>query len=369
MPTVYSSNPYYDDFNETKQFYRILFKPGRAVQARELTQLQTMLQAQLERFGKNVFKEGSIVIPGQFVYDKKYSYVKLQDSYNSVTADSIIGDLDGIILTGRTSGVVAKVINYAVSTTTDAPTLFVKYISKGTDGVTSTFADNEIIDNPNATISVRTISSSATGLGSAFSVGEGAVFVKGTFAYFGEQTKIISKYSDTPDAIIGFDITESVIDSDDDTSLLDPAVGSFNYFAPGADRYKIGLTLNIRNFTPAANDDPNFVELARVEEGDLISINDNPDYNILLDTLARRTFDESGDYVVRPYKLKLREHLRTTNANLVATINDGLYTANANGNSSLFVNVITPGKAYVKGYEIDNIRTKYVNASKAREIS
>ena len=156
MPTVYSSNPYYDDFNETKQFYRILFKPGRAVQARELTQLQTMLQAQFERFGKNVFKEGSIVIPGQFVYDRKYSYVKLQDSFNSVTADSVIEDLDGIILTGRTSGVVAKVINYAVSTTTDAPTLFVKYISKGTDGVTSTFADNEIIDNPNATISVRT---------------------------------------------------------------------------------------------------------------------------------------------------------------------------------------------------------------------
>ena len=87
MPTVYSSAPYHDDFDETKQFYRVLFRPGRAVQARELTQMQTLLQAQLERFGKNIFKEGSVVIPGQFVYDSKYSYVKLQELYNSTSAD------------------------------------------------------------------------------------------------------------------------------------------------------------------------------------------------------------------------------------------------------------------------------------------
>jgi len=41
MPTVYNNSPYFDDFDPTKKFYRILFRPGRAVQARELTQLQT----------------------------------------------------------------------------------------------------------------------------------------------------------------------------------------------------------------------------------------------------------------------------------------------------------------------------------------
>ena len=45
----YNVTPYYDDFDESKGFHRILFKPGVSVQARELTQLQTLLQAQLDR--------------------------------------------------------------------------------------------------------------------------------------------------------------------------------------------------------------------------------------------------------------------------------------------------------------------------------
>ena len=68
MATNYNVNPYYDDFDEEKQFYRILFRTGRAVQARELTQLQTNIQRQIERFGRSIFKEGSIVIPGGFVF-------------------------------------------------------------------------------------------------------------------------------------------------------------------------------------------------------------------------------------------------------------------------------------------------------------
>ena len=64
MAINYNVNPYYDDYDETKQFYRILFRPGRAVQARELTQIQTSLQKQIERFGQSIYKEGSIVVPG-----------------------------------------------------------------------------------------------------------------------------------------------------------------------------------------------------------------------------------------------------------------------------------------------------------------
>ena len=52
--------PYFDDYDAEKQFYRVMFKPGYAIQARELTQLQTMLQNQVESFGDNIFKEGSI---------------------------------------------------------------------------------------------------------------------------------------------------------------------------------------------------------------------------------------------------------------------------------------------------------------------
>jgi len=48
MALNFNTDPYYDDYNEDKNFHRILFKPGVAVQARELSQLQTILQDQVE---------------------------------------------------------------------------------------------------------------------------------------------------------------------------------------------------------------------------------------------------------------------------------------------------------------------------------
>ena len=50
-----------DDFDETKNYHRILFRPGYSVQARELTQLQTSLQAQIDRFGQFAFNDGKFL--------------------------------------------------------------------------------------------------------------------------------------------------------------------------------------------------------------------------------------------------------------------------------------------------------------------
>ena len=70
-------SPYYDDFDADKEFYKVLFNPGRPVQARELTTLQSILQNQVESFGSNIFKEGSMVIPGGITYDSQFYAVKL----------------------------------------------------------------------------------------------------------------------------------------------------------------------------------------------------------------------------------------------------------------------------------------------------
>ena len=64
VKTNLNISPYYDDFDKTDNFYRMLFKPGFPVQARELTGLQSILQNQVEQFGSHIFKEGSMVIPG-----------------------------------------------------------------------------------------------------------------------------------------------------------------------------------------------------------------------------------------------------------------------------------------------------------------
>ena len=46
-----SISPYYDDFNSAKNYNKILFKPGVPVQARELTQVQSILQNQIKSAG------------------------------------------------------------------------------------------------------------------------------------------------------------------------------------------------------------------------------------------------------------------------------------------------------------------------------
>ena len=74
-------SPYYDDFATTDDFHKVLFRPGFAIQARELTTAQSILQNQIEQFGNHIFEEGSIVIPGSFGYDSKYYAVKIQATF------------------------------------------------------------------------------------------------------------------------------------------------------------------------------------------------------------------------------------------------------------------------------------------------
>ena len=81
---LFRSNPYYDDFDETKKFLRLLFKPGYAVQARELTQLQSLLQNQIQRHGNFVFKNGSLVSGGQIV-NSSATYINLSPIYATTT--------------------------------------------------------------------------------------------------------------------------------------------------------------------------------------------------------------------------------------------------------------------------------------------
>jgi len=368
MAINFNTDPYYDDFSESKEFYRILFKPGRAVQARELTQLQTTLQNQIARFGQNVFKEGAIVIPGQQIFDNFYNFVKLTDSFNGVVSDDILADLVGGTVVGQTTGVTARVVNHTVSESGDPSTIYVKYTSSGTDKTTAVFAAGELLTftyGANSTAVLQAAAASATGKGVAFSIAAGVIFCKNNFVYFGDETHIVSKYSDTPSKSVGFLVTESILTSDDNETLLDPAAGSNNYFAPGADRYSISLSLQSRTLPEADTVDNNYVEISKIENGIMIYQKSASDYNVLGDVLARRTFDESGNYTVKPYGLENIEHLRTS----AASIRDGLYTANSGGNAELFASVISPGKAYVLGYEIDNLKSKYVAIPKARDFT
>ena len=83
-------SPYFDDFNDNKDFHKVLFKPGFPVQARELTTLQSILQSQIEKFGDHFFKEGSQIIPGSTVVDLNYYGVRIDSSFFGVSVSSYL---------------------------------------------------------------------------------------------------------------------------------------------------------------------------------------------------------------------------------------------------------------------------------------
>ena len=122
-------SPYYDDFDKTDNFYKVLFKPGFPVQARELTSLQSILQNQVESFGSHMFKEGSMVIPGVFKYDGQYTSVKLESTFFGVPVELYYDKLVGLRIQGKTSGIIAQCVKVlsAASSETNHTTVYIKY--------------------------------------------------------------------------------------------------------------------------------------------------------------------------------------------------------------------------------------------------
>ena len=376
-------SPYYDDFSESKDFHRILFQPSNAIQARELTQLQSILQNQIEKFGNHVFEEGSLISGGTITVNTVYYAVKVEDTNpngsGTSSAESYRASSVGKYYQGQTSGVVAKVINSVAATTDgDSLTLFVTYLKTNIDSNSVTSANTTFLDGEElqeVTLSgsgtysdasnnneFKTISTNSTATGSAATIRGGIIYTRGFFVRVDEQTILLDKYGNTPTYRIGLQVAESLITSSDDTSLLDNATGSSNANAPGANRLKIDLTL-VKKATSGTQDIDNFIELSRVEAGIITKQVEITEYNTLERTLARRTFDESGDYVVRPFNIELREHLN----NLT---NNGIFLSSNTstpGDSTKFVSVVTPGKAYVKGFEIDKPTETILTLDKARE--
>ena len=138
-------SPYFDDFDSSKNFNRVLFKPGTPVQARELTTLQSILQGQIEKFGKHMFKEGSMVIPGKFNYDEEYTFVKIESTFFGVPVELYYDKLVGLRIKGKTSGIKAKVLQVLSSSesTTGDTTLYIKYESTSEDLEKLYFIDGE----------------------------------------------------------------------------------------------------------------------------------------------------------------------------------------------------------------------------------
>ena len=120
--------PYFDDFDKSKGFLKVLFKPGFPVQARELTTLQTLLQDQIDTFGQGVYKEGSMVVPGGITLNKNVPCILIQNNYLNLDVENYRTVLDGKIIKGSTSGVRARIL-FSISAATSTRSNITFYLN------------------------------------------------------------------------------------------------------------------------------------------------------------------------------------------------------------------------------------------------
>ena len=429
MTINFNTEPYYDDFDENSKFYRILYRPGYAVQARELTQMQTILQNQISRFGGHVFKEGAMVIPGQIAIDTTIDYIKLESTYGGVLTDTIVENFLGLTIQNSV-GLQAEVIFYTKSSGSDPAALYIRYKNSGSNN-SSVFTNGDVIQDVDTTYTIQTIAAAATGKGSIATITRGIYYIGGHFVLVEDQTIILDKFSDTPSYRIGLLATEKIITAEEDETLFDNAQNSFNFAAPGAHRYYIEALLT--KLSSDDEDDTNFIELLGVDNGRVKRQVRATEYSVLEETFARRTFDESGNYTVKNFEIDVREYRNNTRgawaAGRVYLIGDVVtnagktYVAKTSGTSSsatppthtsglvydgpsntgiqweytttpfynrgiytpgttLLENDLTthraneaklaiglePGKAYVQGYELEKISTEFVPVNKSRDF-
>ena len=450
LETDFNVSPYYDDYSESKDYHKVLFKPAVALQARELTQLQTILQNQVEKFGQYVFKEGSIVKGCVFNFRENIDYVKLSDKTIAGTDLNVALISAGDYIRGQNANLVSRVVDKASgleSQNPDLNTLFFNYLNS--DDTTTEYSNGEILEvypsttsianiqvtaggngyvntadssnslvvisstnggnataniitNANGTITSITMNANGAGFtvddyptakvtlndgtektanaaslrvnlqeimrvtvanssffdaggntqfnvtGKAYemSIGDGVIFQKGIFQRFEEQSVIVSKYTNRPhERTVGIVTTETTVNSSVDSTLLDNASGFANENAPGADRLQLKPTL-VANSKAIADASNNFLKVAEFQYGAPIQKNNEAMLSTLGDTIAKRTHEESGDYVVEPFSLS---------SEIIA------------GNTTHSAIAIGAGIGYNKGHRFESASTVRIPLPKATE--
>lgn len=399
LNTDFNVSPYFDDYDPEKNFHRVLFRPAVPVQARELTQLQTILQNQVERFGDNIYRQGTIIKGCSLSFDFNYTYIKINDLQVDGQTTLVSDYANGYIQ--DSANLKSEIVNYVQgleSQDPDLSTLFIKYINTGTGGK-KTYANGDVLTvyARNYSIQSITISSAGTlynntdvivftsntgtgasanlvtyangsirdvvitdggsgyttaptlsittstgssgsltalnyiaeirvanssftapvGTGAAVTVGDGIIYQRGHFVRVEEQTTIASKYTNQPnDVALGFVTTESIVNNSVDSTLLDNAQGYSNYTAPGAHRLKLTPTL-VAVSTANAASNAEFLSILEFQNGSITKRKTGTEFNSVASELAKRTREESGNYVVKPFLIHTEEKTgNTTHLNL-----------------------------------------------------
>lgn len=359
-------SPYFDDYDEKKDYHRVLFRPSVPVQARELTQLQTILQTQIERFGNWAFSSGDTV-EGCVPIETILPFVRIRDFASNSSSNSVSfipTDHIGKTVVGQTTGLEAIIMTANSGYLTNYPAtniLYLYYKNTGTNGETA-FGNNELLRIKTVAAAGNTwianiysYANSATnhvttGNAVGIAVTEGVVYLNGNFVRVSNSTVgLVNAYGTiVTNNVIGFILEEKIITENDDETLVDNSLGYPNENAPGAHRLQlIPRVISMSEQEAACTD---FVSIGRYNYGSLVTKSGPQSsnlYSIVGDVVAKRTYEESGNYVVNPFTV---DSVTTTpDPNVVPE------------NSDCVLGRVNPGTGYSQGYRVTLDKTAYAN--------
>lgn len=376
--------PYNDDFNPELNFLRILSVPGRPIQARELTQAQTILQNQIAQVSNHLFRNGTPVLGAKINLNTNKPACRF---HNRQMADRATGTLSGFPLCGsepgaiyqvsdlvgrvfdntdplgqNTNGVATRTFTVTHAVLTDDESELILYFTFGGSGAVT---GDLWFDAGAGGLALK--SSSDLFFGLSASCEPGVVYRDSNFVSVMRQEIIVGPGKDnlTNSFSVGFRFDERIITEADQyfgSTTLDNAQGFYNQAAPGAHRYQVMPVLDFYDlsYEPAPDNEgentyattdfnqflAKFSALIETRNGKITLDQRDTQYAKLLDLLARRTYDESGNYTVREFSMNVSE--------------------NPSNTAELLYN-LGPGKAYVLGYEIEKLCSTPVTVSKARD--
>ena len=321
---------YKDDFLDSDGYHKILFNSGRSLQARELTQLQTILQRQISRFANNIFQDGaatSVPSAGGTVFDVEYVIV---EEWNNSTPSSYVGVIfQGPAIPGITGGLQFEVThqqtNFYEDDNAEYTTLYGRYVSNNQNQENDDIQPQTLRFSEGDTITdIRTLSGivpqvgelvvrtkpassllESVGQALAYGMQSAEFYVQEHFVYAPSQKIIVGEYTQDPDAVVGFEVTQDVVTVLDDNNLYDNQGARPNLSAPGADRYRIRMEL-IKKVDVA--DPANFVSFAWIRKGTIIAQKDaSSGFNKVEERLAVRAKETSGDFIAQDFLIRFEE--------------------------------------------------------------
>ena len=356
---IHGKAPYFDDFDENKKFLRVLFRPGYPLQAREVTQLQTIVQNQIEQLGSHLFEDGTSVRGGEISEANAIAVRLAGTTFSDAQLQSF---LNKTVTNGTVS---AKIVSYAdasILSDDNNQILFVNYTGSGGFTGGDTLTIESTLPVVTATVGSQGEAPAISTATNVVCIDSGVFYADGflvttnaqSFAAYNEEATY--RNFNNPTASVGFKINREVVTSDDDDSLNDPSFGYYNFNSPGADRYKVDLTMtqiDVSASTGITLEAGDYLELVRIINGETTKTVRFTDYAVFEETLARRTFDESGNYTVKPF-----------------TVNPIEYTSAFSGTDANKHAVrVEPGKAYVSGFEYETIAPAYLSVDRALSVN